>query len=92
MIYWNPVDTKDTTKASVIEWVPTGGWNQTFSEEDKIKCTNLFFFFKFKKGFTDRNANTLAQMVIYKQKYNGMRYSNEQEYMLSEALRPVFNT
>jgi hypothetical protein len=63
------------------------GWNSVFSEKDKIQCTNLFFFFKNKKGFNDIKSESLAQMVIYKQKYNGLKYSDEQETMLIEALR-----
>jgi hypothetical protein len=31
-------------------------------------------------------------MVIYKEKYNGMKYSEEQELLLKRALEPVFNT
>jgi len=37
-------------------------------------------------------AEILAQMVLYRQKYNGMKYSEEQEQILQEALRPVFNS
>jgi hypothetical protein len=36
-------------------------------------------------------AQIFAQMVIYKQKYNGLKYSDEQEIILQEALKPVFN-
>ena len=81
MIYWSPTST-DTQI-----WEPLGGWNSTFSEKDKIQCINLFFFFKNKKGFKDSVADSLAQMVIYKQKHNGLKYSDEQENMLIEALR-----
>ena len=84
MIYWSP------TSTITYSWTPTGGWNSAFSEKDKIQCTNLFFFFKNKKGFKNAAAQNLAQMVIYKQKFNGLKYSNEQETILIEALRPVF--
>lgn len=86
MIYWSP------TTLDTYSWTPTGGWNSTFSEKDKIQCTNLFFFFKNKKGFNDNTAKNLSQMVIYKQKYNGLKYSDEQETMLIEALKPVFTS
>ena len=81
MIYWSP------TSIDTYSWLPIGGWNNTFSEKDKIQCINLFFFFKNKKGFKDKVAESLAQMVIYKQKYNGLKYSSEQETILVEALR-----
>jgi hypothetical protein len=85
MIYWSP------TTLDTYSWTPTGGWNSTFSEKDKIQCTNLFFFFKNKKGFKENMAETLAQMVIYKHKYPGMKYSTEQELQLQDALKPIFN-
>jgi predicted adenine nucleotide alpha hydrolase (AANH) superfamily ATPase len=85
MIFWLP------NKSETIVWEPHGGWNTIFSEKDKIQCTNLFFFFKNKKGFKENIAEILAEMVIYKQKYNGLKYSDEQEAMLLEALKPVFN-
>jgi hypothetical protein len=31
MLYWNPNNTNTT------EWVPFSGWNNSFSDEDKIK-------------------------------------------------------
>jgi hypothetical protein len=86
MLHWSPAH-------SITEsWTPTGGWNSGFSSSEKIKCTNLFFFFKNKKGFKENMAETMAQMVIYKQKYAGMKYSEEQEEILQDALRPVFNS
>jgi len=80
MIYWSP------TSIDTYSWAPLGGWNSVFSEKDKIQCINLFFFFKNKKGFKDITAESLAQMVIYKQKFNGLKYSDEQETILIEAL------
>jgi hypothetical protein len=85
MLYWTP------NNSETYSWEPCTGWNSTFSESDKIQCTNLFFFFKNKKGFKENMAEILAQMVIYKHKYPGMKYSNEQETQLQEALQPVFN-
>ncbi len=85
MMTWSPMITETET------YLPKSGWNSSFSEKDKIQFTNLFFFFKNKKGFKENIAEILAQMVIYKQKYNGLKYSDEQEKMLNEALTPIFN-
>jgi hypothetical protein len=85
MIFWSPATSK------IEYWQPTTGWNAAFSEQEKIQCTNLFFFFKTKKGLSERKAEVLAQMVIYKQKNNGMKYSEEQEAQLKEYLTPIFN-
>uniref|UniRef100_A0A6C0KL99 Uncharacterized protein n=1 Tax=viral metagenome TaxID=1070528 RepID=A0A6C0KL99_9ZZZZ len=85
-MFWSPVI--DT----IEEWKPRGGWNSTFSEQDKIQLTNLFFFFKNKKGCTDRNAEIMSHMVIFKQKYRGLMYSEEQEEQLREALQPVVSS
>lgn len=81
MIYWSPANDK------VENFNPNAGWNSIFSEKDKIQYTNLFFFFKNKKGFKENMAETLAQMVIYKQKYTGLKYSDEQETLLMNSLK-----
>jgi hypothetical protein len=83
MFYWSPAS--DTIKA----YEPR--WNPAFSDTEKLQTTNLFFFFKNKKGFNDNQAKTLAEMVMYKQKYRGMQYSVEQEAILQQALQPIFN-
>lgn len=85
MMFWSPMITE------AEEWMPKSGWNSSFSEKDKIQCINLFFFFKNKKGFKENIAEVLSQMVLYKQKYSGLKYSLEQEEILVEALKPVFN-
>lgn len=86
MFYWSLLSDK------LDEWEPVGGWNTVFSEEDKIKCTNLFFFFKNKKGFKENMAESLAHMIIFKQKYNGLKYSDAQEAHLLSALQPIYNS
>ena len=86
MIYWTPTSTE------TISHIPRGGWNAAFSEIDKLQYTNLFFFFKNKKGFKENAADTLAQMVIFKQKYSGLQYSDEQEHILYDALKPIFSS
>lgn len=86
MHYWNPMN--QTTET----WHPRAGWNATFSESEKLQITNLFFFFKNKKGLNEQVADILAQMVLYKQKHHGLQYSEEQEAQIQEALRPIFNS
>ncbi len=83
MRHWSPTISETET------WEPSCGWNSSFSEKDKLQCTNLFFFFKNKKGFKENIATSLAQMVVYKQKYPGLKYSEEQEELLGNALKPI---
>lgn len=85
MIYWNPSNNE------THEWIPISGWNNSFSVKDKLQCTQLYFFFKDKKGYKETIAEIMAQMVIYKQKYKDLKYSTEQESMLEHALRPVYS-
>jgi len=85
MQYWSP------TMNEIKTWSPPGGWNSTFSNTDKIQCTNLYFFFKDKKGFKENIATNLAQMVVYKKKYNGLKYSDDQEEILINAMKTVFH-
>ena len=86
MIYWTP------TLSTISEYVPSTEWNPTFSEEDKIKVTNLFHFFKSKKGYGDDFATILSNMIVLKSKQPSLRYSDEQEILIKEALKPIFNT
>jgi hypothetical protein len=83
MMYWNP--SSDNT----ISWTPSRGWNVTFSEQDKLQLTNLFFFFKNKKGFKENVADNMAHMLLFKQKYPGLKYSDEQERVLLNAVMPT---
>jgi hypothetical protein len=85
MLYWSP------TISETHSWEPLSGWNSSFSEKDKLQYMNLVFFLKDKKGFKENIANSMAQMVIYKQKYPGLKYSDEQEAMLLNALSPIFS-
>lgn len=79
MIYWSP------SNSSIEEYVPVGGWNSIFSNKDKIKCTALYTHFK-KRGYSTSISNTLAHMILFKEKYKGLYYSKEQEQMLSNVL------
>lgn len=85
MIYWDPMS------ENMKEWKPVGGWNRQFSEQDKIKATHLFFFFKNKKGFKDLEAEMITHMVLFKEKYNNMKYSDDQEKLLFNALKPIIH-
>lgn len=86
MLHWNPTSNKAEA------WEPKGGWNRAFSEQDKLQATNLYFFFAKKKGYEDHVADVLAHMVLFKQKYPGLRYTEEQEQRLKEALQPLFES
>ena len=69
-------------------WVPVGGWNRTWTEKEKIQCSRLYFFFHDKKHYSEKTANILAQMVIYKDKCH-VHYSEEQERELKKALQTI---
>jgi len=73
MFHWSPLE-------DIQVWEPVFGWNNIFSEQDKIQCTTLFFFFK-RKGVKDRIAEMLSHMILFKQKYH-IKYSDEQEDQL----------
>ena len=81
MFYWTPVSNR------MEEWEPVGGWNASFSEQDRIQSTNLFFFFK--KRYAEKVASSLAIMTIFKQKYHGLQYSEDQEELLLKARQPI---
>ena len=81
MFSWSPFE------SSIQEWNPVGGWNKTWTEKEKIQCTQLYFFFV-KKGYSNRVASSIAQMIIYKEKLN-VSYSEEQEFEIKKALMPI---
>lgn len=70
------------------EWIPKGGWNPTLSEQEKIKAVHLFFFFR-RKRYPPPQAEAIVHMVLWKQKYPTLRYSDEQEAILTKALIPI---
>lgn len=78
---WNPASDQ------LQEWIPKGGWNPALSEQEKIKAVHLFFFFR-QKRYPPPQAESLVQMVLWKQKYPTLRYSEEQERHLTHALTP----
>lgn len=69
------------------EWVPAEGWNVAFSEKERTYCTTLFTFLK--KQMSEIAANRAAHMVVFKQKYHGLRYSEEQEAFLSKCMKRI---
>ena len=78
MIYWTPSHT-------VFEdHVPLGGWNSIYSNQDKLQCTALYASFK-KKGYSESHSWMMSQMLMFKAKYKGMKYSKEQEEMLQRS-------
>jgi hypothetical protein len=85
MIHWSP------SSSSIETYTPRSGWNPTLTAADKLKLTNLFFFFKNKKGFKAEIAEILAHMAVFKQKYHGLKYSDEQETQLCAALSPIYS-
>ena len=86
MFHWSP------SSNSIEKYIPKSGWNPTLTESEKLQITNLFFFFKNKKGFKESIGEILAQMAVFKKKYHGLKYSDEQEAMLSKALSPIFKS
>jgi hypothetical protein len=85
MFNWNP------SCEEIKEWEPQSGWNLIFSEQDKIQCTTFFFFFKNKKGCKNEQAEILSHMILFKQKYKDMKYSDEQERILKEMMKPIIH-
>jgi hypothetical protein len=59
-----------------MAWQPKGGWNITYSERDKMDCTDYYMYIKMIHG--EIIAEIISQMIIYKRKYN-LKYSEEQE-------------
>jgi len=83
MFTWSP--------ASVLvqTWKPEEGWNQTWSEKDKIQCTRLYFFFHDVKKYSSEASTIMAHMMVYKEKFHGLQYSEEQERELVKALHTI---
>ena len=65
-------------------YVPHGGWNPTFSQKDRVTCTELFQYIQPIHG--DIIAEMMSQMIMYKRKYH-LRYSEEQEQKLAAVFR-----
>jgi hypothetical protein len=85
MSLWSP------TQKAIITWKPSNGWNRAFSEKEKLECTRLYVFL-IQKRYTEKKAEQLALMCIYKEKYKGLLYSDLQEKEIQEALRPIIHS
>lgn len=85
MFYWSPMEDE------VKDWKPVGGWNKQFSEQEKINATHLFFFLKNKKGYKDLEAEMISQMILFKDKYKDMKYTDDQERVIKKALEPIIH-
>jgi len=66
------------------QWEPKEGWNAALSEKDRTYCASLVVFFK--KTLSEAAASRAAHMIVFKQKYHGLVYSEEQEAFLSKHL------
>lgn len=83
MNYWTPA------VKSWEEYKSGNTWNTSFSDKDKIQYSQLVGFLINKKGFKLSIANNMAHMIIFKRKYHGLMYSEEQEEQLRMALQPI---
>lgn len=83
MNYWTPA------AKSWEKYTPIATWNASFSDKDKIQYSQLVGFLMNKKGLKSSIANNMAQMIVFKRKYHGLQYSEEQEEKLRKVLQPV---
>lgn len=83
MNYWTPA------VKSWEEYAPHKTWNSSFSDKEKVQYAQLVGFLMNKKGLKSSIANNMAQMILFKRKYHGLHYSEEQEEQLRMALQPV---
>uniref|UniRef100_A0A6C0ILN8 Uncharacterized protein n=1 Tax=viral metagenome TaxID=1070528 RepID=A0A6C0ILN8_9ZZZZ len=70
---------------SINEWTPQEGWNAAFSEQDRAHCTTIFTLLR--KQLSEQASSRAAHMIVFKQKYHGLRYSEEQEAFLSKCMK-----
>jgi len=63
---------------------PRGGWNPTFSQKDRVTCTELFEHIRPIHG--EVIAEMMSQMIMYKRKYH-LKYSEEQEQKIVAIFR-----
>ncbi len=81
MLYWDPKEDM------FVDWEPSMGWNNSFSEQEKIAYMNLYFFFIRTRGLKENIAESLAQMHIFKEKFPSLQYSEEQELLLKSHMQ-----
>lgn len=63
---------------------PKGGWNPTFSQKDRVTCTELFEHIRPIHG--EIIAEMMSQMIIFKRKYH-LKYSEEQEQKIAAIFK-----
>lgn len=80
MFYWNP------SQSDIQTWQPVGGWNHIYSERDRMQGTALYTFLTNRKHYSSNVASTLVQMILSKQVYRDLMYSEEQEEQIKKAL------
>ncbi len=83
MLFWAP------NKSSFTTFEPKTGWNISFTEQDKIFCTNTYVFLKNIKNYDENTAELYAQMATYKYKFPQLKYSNHLETELLRAITPI---
>lgn len=83
MLFWAP------NKSSFTGFEPATGWNISFTEQDKIFCTNTYVFLKNIKGYDERTAETYAQIATYKYKFPQLKYNDKLENDLLHAMTPI---
>ena len=67
-----------------FDYKPKGGWNPTFSQKDRVTCTELFEHIRPIHG--EIIAEMMSQMIIFKRKYH-LKYSEEQEQKIAAIFR-----
>ena len=77
---WKSVDDQQPP----FDYKPKGGWNPTFSQKDRVTCTELFEHICPIHG--EIIAEMMSQMIIFKRKYH-LKYSEEQEQKIAAIFR-----
>lgn len=80
MNYWTP---------AMKSWEEYNMNNAPFSDKERLQYSQLMGFLINKKGMKSSIANNMAQMILFKRKYNNLHYSEEQEKQLRTALQPI---
>ena len=76
-MHWTPNDTH--------EWTPTGGWNVAYGEREKMRGI-AYHHHLIRRGYSENAAEIIIQMVLSKQVYDGLTYSDAQEKILRKAI------
>ena len=71
---------------SESNFVPCGGWNRAFSEQQRSYGEELYSVFI--KKYSKKTSEMLTQMILFKQLYPGLQYGKHQEEMIKMACAP----